>query len=65
MLHGVKVIAAIVPNLSNKFTLEELKDFLKDKIASFKIPKKIFFLNELPKTEFGKVKRESVKKMFS
>jgi len=61
---GQVIIAAIVPRLSNEFTLEELKNFLKDKIASFKIPKEIFFVNELPKTELGKVRRELVKEMF-
>lgn len=59
---GQKIAAAVVSNRNQKFTLEELRDFMKDKIAAFKIPKKIFFVDELPKTELGKIKRESVKK---
>ncbi len=62
---GQKIVAAIVPKPKSEFSLQELKVFLKDKLASFKIPKEIFFLNELPKTELGKIKRERVKNMFS
>jgi o-succinylbenzoate---CoA ligase len=61
---GQKVVAAIVTMRESRFTLDELKEFLKDKIASFKIPKLIYFVDELPKTELGKVKRESVRKLF-
>ena len=62
---GQKIVAVIVPKPKSEFSLQELKVFLKDKLASFKIPKEIFFLNELPKTELGKIKRERVKNMFS
>ena len=61
---GQKIAAAIVANSNAKFSGEDLKDFLKDKIASFKIPKKIYFVDEFPKTELGKIKRESLKKLF-
>ncbi len=61
---GQKVAAAIVANSNAKFSGEDLKDFLKDKIASFKIPKEIYFVDEFPKTELGKIKRESLKKLF-
>lgn len=61
---GQKIVAAIVTQTNQKLTLEELKDFLKENIASFKIPKAIHFVDELPKTELGKVKREEVRAMF-
>jgi len=61
---GQKIAAVIVSQTSEKFEIEELEDFLKNKIASFKIPKQIFFVDELPKTELGKIKRETVKQMF-
>lgn len=59
---GQKIAATIVPNHKHKFDIEELKDFLRNKTAAFKIPKEIFFVDESPKTELGKIKRESVKK---
>lgn len=61
---GQKIAAVIAPQVNEEFEIEELEDFLKNKIASFKIPKQIFFVDELPKTELGKIKRESLKKLF-
>lgn len=44
---------------------DELRNYLKEKIASYKIPKRIIFIDELPKTSLGKVKREEVRKSLS
>jgi O-succinylbenzoic acid--CoA ligase len=60
---GQKIVAAIVSESSQKFNLDELKDFLEHKIAPFKIPKEIFFVDELPKTELGKVRLTDVKNL--
>lgn len=62
---GQRVAAAIVPNSNQKFSLVELKKFLGQFIAQFKIPKEIYFVDELPKTELGKIKREEVRNLFS
>ena len=35
----------------------DVKDFLKEKIASYKIPKLIFAVNEIPRNEMGKANR--------
>lgn len=43
---------------------EYLKNELKKNLASFKIPKKFFFVDKLPKTTLGKIEREKVRKMF-
>lgn len=43
---------------------EYLKNELKKNLASFKIPKKFFFVGKLPKTTLGKIEREKVRKMF-
>ncbi len=40
---------------------DELIEFCKGKMASFKIPKKIFFVNEFPMTESGKVQKFALK----
>jgi O-succinylbenzoic acid--CoA ligase len=62
---GQRIAAVIVSKQKQQFKIEELKDFLQDKIASFKIPKEIFFVDELPKTELGKVRRDNIKKLIS
>jgi o-succinylbenzoate---CoA ligase len=61
---GQVVSAAIVLKKNTKLSAGELKIFLKDKLAGYKIPKKILFIDELPKTELGKVISEDVKKLF-
>lgn len=52
--------------LENNSTLEkeEIVKYLKPKLASFKIPKKILIVNEIPRTELGKVNMEEVKRIF-
>jgi O-succinylbenzoic acid--CoA ligase len=61
---GQIVSAAVILKENENLTEDELKTFLKKKTASFKIPKQIIFVNNLPKTELGKVQREKVRKLF-
>ena len=54
---GQIVCAAIVcENLSER----EIKSRLKEKLAGFKIPKKFFFVSEIPRNEMGKVNRNKL-----
>ena len=43
----------------------DILNIFKDKIASFKRPKEILFLNELPRNAMGKVQIEHLKKLSS
>jgi long-chain acyl-CoA synthetase len=40
---------------------EELINFCKEKLAPFKAPKKIEFVDELPKTPVGKILRRALR----
>lgn len=51
---GQIVCAAIV---SETISEDVIKDFLKEKIASYKIPKRFFIVNEIPRNEMGKANR--------
>ena len=51
---GQIVCVAIV---CEKLSQNEIKSRLKEKLAGFKIPKKIFFVENIPRNEMGKVKR--------
>lgn len=42
---------------------EEIKRFVKDQIAPYKVPREIIFVKELPKTETGKIKRSELRKL--
>ncbi|MFX0114349.1 MAG: long-chain fatty acid--CoA ligase [Candidatus Hodarchaeota archaeon] len=44
------------------FTEDEVINFLKGKIASYKIPRKVEFRNELPKTGIGKIDRKLLRR---
>ena len=41
-----------------------LKKYLKQKLAGYKLPKKFFFVDKLPRTSLGKLEREKIRKMF-
>jgi acyl-CoA synthetase (AMP-forming)/AMP-acid ligase II len=58
--YGELVAAAII--LKEGETLDEagLKEFLTDKLSSFKVPVKVFFDEKLPKTATGKIQRRIV-----
>ncbi len=62
---GQAVAAAIVTKDKSVISLNELKDFLKNKLPGYKHPKKIFILEMLPKTEIGKVQKEKVRELIN
>ena len=58
---GEIVAASIVlREKSMNLSFDEIKIFLKEKLPDFKIPKKIFFEEKLPKTDLGKVQKEKL-----
>lgn len=56
---GESVVAAVVA--SAPVGAEELQELCRQHIASFKKPKRIAFLDELPKNAYGKIVRRQVK----
>jgi acyl-CoA synthetase (AMP-forming)/AMP-acid ligase II len=54
---GEEVATAIVLNEGAEVTDREIKDFAAEKLADFKVPKKIIFLDEIPKGATGKLQR--------
>jgi long-chain acyl-CoA synthetase len=59
------VVAYIQPQ--EKITLEEgaIKQYLKQHLANFKLPKHIYFVNELPKNATGKVLKRVLKEQLN
>jgi long-chain acyl-CoA synthetase len=60
--YGEAVTAFITLKKEKKATEEELIRFCKSKMASYKAPKKIYFLKELPKTPQGKILKRELRK---
>jgi len=60
---GEEVAAAIVLKNNHQLSEQELKEFLGNKLAPFKIPQKIIFLDEIPKGKTGKLQRIGLAKI--
>lgn len=63
-LWGESVTAVVVRREDISVTEEELKAFCKERLAGYKRPKKIYFVDQLPKNLYGKVMRKELKKQF-
>ncbi|TWI54723.1 AMP-binding protein [Halalkalibacter nanhaiisediminis] len=59
--YGEIPVAIIKKKAAIELTHEQVLTYLKGKIASFKIPKKIIFVSEFPMTESGKIKKNKLK----
>ena len=57
--YGEEVGAAVVLREGEEVEADELRDFVREQVAAYKYPRRIWFLDELPKGATGKVlKRE-------
>jgi acyl-CoA synthetase (AMP-forming)/AMP-acid ligase II len=54
---GEEVAAAVVPRDGQKPTEKELREFALQRLADFKVPSRIVFLQEIPKGPTGKLQR--------
>jgi malonyl-CoA/methylmalonyl-CoA synthetase len=63
---GEAVTAVIVPESgSNKLDEQKIIQQLKTELANFKVPKRIFFVEELPRNTMGKVQKNILRDQFS
>ncbi|HET7524539.1 MAG TPA: malonyl-CoA synthase [Burkholderiaceae bacterium] len=54
---GEGVVAMVVPKLGAQLDGSLIVAALKDRIANFKVPKRVFVVNELPRNTMGKVQK--------
>ena len=54
---GEVVMAFVIPKAGASLTAQEIRDFAKDQIANFKIPKYVEVVSEFPLTGSGKVQK--------
>ncbi|KAJ3050864.1 hypothetical protein HK097_008153 [Rhizophlyctis rosea] len=61
-----KVVGALIvlKDKQQSLTLEELRDFLKDRMAKYKLPRKMKVLDEVPRNIMGKVQKKLLKALF-
>lgn len=58
------VMAVIKLKAGESVSEEEMMEHCKNNLSSFKIPKKIVFVNELPKTPTGKILKRNVRQQY-
>jgi non-ribosomal peptide synthetase component E (peptide arylation enzyme) len=55
---GESICACIIPNAQQKISLEEIRQFIKDKIAPHKLPDELCIMDDFPKLSGGvKIKK--------
>lgn len=62
--YGEVAAAVIVPEKGQILTFEEITDYLKTRLARYKLPEKVLFVNEVPKTPGLKVNKKYIRTMF-
>lgn len=58
--YGEIVTAFIVPK-DHQLTQDEVRQFLRGRIAGYKIPKKVFFIEQLPRNAAGKIMKHKLR----
>lgn len=60
---GERVKAFIIPRPDQNLTADEIKDFLQDKIARYKIPEFIDITSNIPRNPTGKIMKKELRQM--
>lgn len=60
-VYGEEICACIQLSDNKELTKNELIDYCKNKIAHFKIPRYVHFIDEYPKTTSGKIQKFRLK----
>ncbi|MFV2004776.1 MAG: AMP-binding protein [Gammaproteobacteria bacterium] len=59
--HSGEVVMAVVVKKDESLTEQALRDFCRESLTSYKVPKSIVFTDELPKTNVGKILRRELR----
>ncbi len=62
--HSGEVVMAIVVKKDESVTEEALRDYCRESLTSYKVPKSIIFTEELPKTNVGKILRRELRDQY-
>jgi long-chain acyl-CoA synthetase len=62
---GEVPVAIIVPKPGTSLTEKDMTDFLSDKLARFKIPRRVFILQQVPRNPVGKILKKELVKMLN
>jgi fatty-acyl-CoA synthase len=60
---GEAVTAAVALKQGTQASEDELVTFVRERIAGYKTPKRVIFMDSIPKTAIGKILRREVREM--
>ncbi len=63
--YGEEVNAAVVLKEGETATEDDIINFAKVRLSFFKVPKKIYFADKLPRTATGKLQRRHIAEFFT
>jgi acyl-CoA synthetase (AMP-forming)/AMP-acid ligase II len=58
---GEQVAAIVAPKAGSTLTADEVSDWCRQRLASFKKPEMVYFVSELPRNPMGKVLRQDLR----
>lgn len=61
---GERVCVALIPTEKGDFTLDELRQWAKERLAVYKIPTKMLIMDDFPRNAMGKVMKPSIVQLF-
>ncbi|KAJ1964998.1 hypothetical protein GGI12_001058 [Dipsacomyces acuminosporus] len=64
-MYGQEVNAAVVPKAGATVTEDQVREFMAENVAKFKVPKRVFVADTLPRTATGKIQRRVVAEHFA
>ncbi|CAM8950398.1 unnamed protein product [Rhodiola kirilowii] len=62
--YGEEINCAVIPREGSNLSEEDVIKFCKNNLAAFKVPKKVFLTDSVPKTATGKIQRRIVAEHF-
>ncbi|MEH6633319.1 MAG: malonyl-CoA synthase [Halopseudomonas aestusnigri] len=62
---GEAVVAVVIGDGTKELNEDDIKSGLKDKLARFKQPKAVFFIDELPRNTMGKVQKNILRQEYN
>jgi acyl-CoA synthetase (AMP-forming)/AMP-acid ligase II len=60
--YGENIWALVVPHVNQSLTQDEIKEHIGQYLTKFKIPARVVFRKDLPKTHSGKVRKTELRK---